>query len=399
LGTITDVEVVGTTLVVRGKLDLTNPKSMRVYEGMLAGRINEFSVSWSVPAGGAYERDNVTFVTVMELIEVSAVAAGANRGTRLVSVKNAPATLDSEPIERLSEWESVQLQVAVRSLELKAEERYLSDHPAADLEPARMALARANDAVRKSRQWRESVARVELAAQEDARESTPAPSSAKAPARSVMEKKIDQEIDRLLAGGPVRRPAPAMAGAKSVVKAKSSSERVVSPELERVRRELAEAEAMIASTPPADDNKFAGMFDETDNISELVAAATRYATDARVVTPDDLRMIVKQDRDHIERMAEAKRRNDQRSLALAIRGPSQVRRVDPRTSRELESDALEADAISNAEDVARIEAERENRKRELLADAAIEVSLSRVDDGDSSRSYEVYGVPGRLEKR
>lgn len=90
LGVITKVWLDGSRLIVRGKLDLGNDLSVRVYEGMLAGRINEFSISWSAPLDAGVERDGKLFIVGdIELIEVSAVAAGANRGTRLLSIKAA----------------------------------------------------------------------------------------------------------------------------------------------------------------------------------------------------------------------------------------------------------------------------------------------------------------------
>lgn len=105
LGTINDVRMSDGKLVVRGALDLQNGKSMRIYEGMLTGRINEFSISWASPPGGSHERDGLMFVDDMELLEVSVVAVGANRGTRLLAVKSAPPQPSaSEAKSRHQRW-------------------------------------------------------------------------------------------------------------------------------------------------------------------------------------------------------------------------------------------------------------------------------------------------------
>jgi len=90
LGTITRVWQDGSRLMVAGQLDLSNPLSQRAYEAMLTGRLNELSIAWQEYATGTERRDGVAYMSDIELIEVSLVAAGANRGTRVTSVKSAP---------------------------------------------------------------------------------------------------------------------------------------------------------------------------------------------------------------------------------------------------------------------------------------------------------------------
>jgi HK97 family phage prohead protease len=308
----------------------------KVYEAMLMGAVTEFSVGFRFEESDIYKgEDDRWHVRRAELVEVSAVSAGANRETQLISIKSLGAKTAPADVElRDKIYETLDRYHVVETMR----KRYgMTEHEAL---LAWDATERQPDEIKR------------------------------------MTEQMLREVDNLIA-----RPDWSV---------------------DKVKRELAGVEALLVSGKSMDGEKFAGMFDETDNIGELVAAAERYATDPRVRTPDDLRLIVKQDRDHAARMAEAKRRNDQRSLALAIRGPSQVRRVDPRTSRELESDALDADAVDDAESVARVEAEREHWNRERAADAAHEVALrDRVHDGDgeTGRSYEYYGAPGRMDKR
>lgn len=59
-------------LMVSGHFDLTNDFAVKVWEGVLAGRINEASISWDTLPDGT-----------MELLEVSIVSIGANRGTQV----------------------------------------------------------------------------------------------------------------------------------------------------------------------------------------------------------------------------------------------------------------------------------------------------------------------------
>jgi len=75
LGIITRLWIDGGKLMAAGRFDLENPLSVRVYEGILTGRINEFSVGWIDNGDGT-----------IDLLEISAAAAGANRGTGVACV-------------------------------------------------------------------------------------------------------------------------------------------------------------------------------------------------------------------------------------------------------------------------------------------------------------------------
>jgi HK97 family phage prohead protease len=76
-------------LLIEGKLDLSNPTAVDVYEGMLADRIREWSIGYAV-VRATKRGDGVRVLHEVELLEVSAVVAGANRNTRTLAVK-APA--------------------------------------------------------------------------------------------------------------------------------------------------------------------------------------------------------------------------------------------------------------------------------------------------------------------
>lgn len=75
-------------LVVQGQLDLDNPKAHSTYEGMLADRIREYSIGFGVVR--QHKRgDGVRVLDEVELLEVSVVMAGANRGTRTLALKGS----------------------------------------------------------------------------------------------------------------------------------------------------------------------------------------------------------------------------------------------------------------------------------------------------------------------
>jgi len=141
LGVITDVKVSDGKLLIRGRLDLSNEKSVRVHEGMLTGRINEFSIAWTSPPDGFYESNGVVYITDMELTEISVVPAGANRGTRLVSVKSFPASAELARYARLID-EAAKIGPTVGQKVLERERQLLAERMAAE----RAAAVRAKEA-------------------------------------------------------------------------------------------------------------------------------------------------------------------------------------------------------------------------------------------------------------
>jgi len=93
LGTIERMFETDAGLVIEGKLDLSHEPAVAVYEGLLAGRLNEFSIGLAVleqhrqMMSDGFLEYNV--LDELEPLEVSVVHAGANRFTRLLDVKSA----------------------------------------------------------------------------------------------------------------------------------------------------------------------------------------------------------------------------------------------------------------------------------------------------------------------
>jgi HK97 family phage prohead protease len=101
IGKLTDIRVEGDELLVSGKLDLANVRAQNVYEGMLTGKLNEFSIGYAVRAEHFDKALSANVITDLELLEVSVVFAGANRHTELVSVKTGArnSAADQERIQ------------------------------------------------------------------------------------------------------------------------------------------------------------------------------------------------------------------------------------------------------------------------------------------------------------
>jgi hypothetical protein len=91
LGVIDRVWRAGPRLMVAGRLDLKNALSVRCYEAMLQGRLNELSISWFANPRGSAVRDGILYESDIELMEISLVAVGSNRGTLVTAVKTAAA--------------------------------------------------------------------------------------------------------------------------------------------------------------------------------------------------------------------------------------------------------------------------------------------------------------------
>jgi len=95
IGRITKMATTDEGLVVEGQLSLDNARALNVYEGMLRGAINEFSIGYIVlaehkessPQYGTY-----SVLTEVSLSEISVVYAGANRFTRLLDIKSNTAS-------------------------------------------------------------------------------------------------------------------------------------------------------------------------------------------------------------------------------------------------------------------------------------------------------------------
>lgn len=74
-------------LLIEATLDLDHEPAVAVYEGLLGGRLNEFSIGYAVVKEHKEKGYNV--LDEVEILEVSVVYAGANRFTRVLEVKSA----------------------------------------------------------------------------------------------------------------------------------------------------------------------------------------------------------------------------------------------------------------------------------------------------------------------
>jgi HK97 family phage prohead protease len=90
IGIITDAATTSEGLLVEGRLDIDNSETAaRVYEGLLDGRIREWSISFAVirEHDGEWDGKAAHFLDELELLEISSVVAGMNRFTRTLDVK------------------------------------------------------------------------------------------------------------------------------------------------------------------------------------------------------------------------------------------------------------------------------------------------------------------------
>ena len=103
LGTVEKMFENDEGLVIEGQLDLSHEPAVAVYEGLLAGRLSEWSIGYAVIS--EHEENSKAYGTYrvldeVELLEVSVVSAGANRYTRVLEVKHVPRPLSE--LERLN---------------------------------------------------------------------------------------------------------------------------------------------------------------------------------------------------------------------------------------------------------------------------------------------------------
>lgn len=94
IGTVFAMRETEEGLVVEGMLNLSNAKAQHVYEGMLASTVGEFSIGYNVAPEDYETVGDVRYLRRVELLEISVVSMGANRETRLLSVKSAPRPTD-----------------------------------------------------------------------------------------------------------------------------------------------------------------------------------------------------------------------------------------------------------------------------------------------------------------
>jgi HK97 family phage prohead protease len=106
LGTIERMYESDDGLVIEAQLDLDHEPAVAVYEGLLARRLNEFSIGYAVlkeHRESSQRFGSYTVLDEVELLEVSVVSSGANRFTRVLDVKQRPRTDVSYWMARIAE--------------------------------------------------------------------------------------------------------------------------------------------------------------------------------------------------------------------------------------------------------------------------------------------------------
>lgn len=81
-------------LLIKGQLDLENPKAKQVWRLMKGRRIGDMSFAYDVlDAGPSEEHEGATELRKLRLYEVSIVPIGANQETEILAVKSAAESL------------------------------------------------------------------------------------------------------------------------------------------------------------------------------------------------------------------------------------------------------------------------------------------------------------------
>lgn len=81
-------------LLIKGQLDLDNPKAVQVYRLMKGRRIGDMSFAYDVlDAGPSDDHEGATELRKLRLYEVSIVPIGANQDTEILAVKSAVESL------------------------------------------------------------------------------------------------------------------------------------------------------------------------------------------------------------------------------------------------------------------------------------------------------------------
>jgi HK97 family phage prohead protease len=101
IGIVTSLQTTKAGLLVSGRLAIDESDRARiVYEGMLGGRITEFSIGYAVVKEHKDKAAGYKVLDEVELLEISIVWAGANRFTQLLEVKG----LKDQPRNERGRW-------------------------------------------------------------------------------------------------------------------------------------------------------------------------------------------------------------------------------------------------------------------------------------------------------
>jgi HK97 family phage prohead protease len=90
VGKVVEMRATKEGLVVDGQLNLKNERAVSLYEAVLDGSINQFSIGYAYEKQDRVEQEDGSYLlTKVEVLEVSFVVAGANRNTRVLEIKQA----------------------------------------------------------------------------------------------------------------------------------------------------------------------------------------------------------------------------------------------------------------------------------------------------------------------
>lgn len=90
IGSVLEASETDTGLLVKGLLDLDNPKAAQVFKLLKGRRVTQFSFAYSVLDGGPVQKDGETFYELrrLKLYEVGPTLVGMNQATELLSAKS-----------------------------------------------------------------------------------------------------------------------------------------------------------------------------------------------------------------------------------------------------------------------------------------------------------------------
>ena len=90
IGSVLEASETDTGLLVKGQLDLDNPKAAQVFKLLKGRRVTQFSFAYSVLDGGPVQKDGETYFELrrLKLYEVGPTLVGMNQATELLSAKS-----------------------------------------------------------------------------------------------------------------------------------------------------------------------------------------------------------------------------------------------------------------------------------------------------------------------
>lgn len=115
IGTINDIQETKDGLVADMQLDLDNPTAVQAYKLIKSGRVKNYSFAYDVLDSEYNEKDGVTELKELNLLEAGPCLIGANRASRTLEVKSAiPVTAGPKTTDDGS-WDGPKAVAALKS--------------------------------------------------------------------------------------------------------------------------------------------------------------------------------------------------------------------------------------------------------------------------------------------